>query len=155
MVEWLGLTERLTVPWLDDRPTEVTQDELISRLGTDSLGMLDRLVDAGLLKRRADGGFDVPSPALLDMLGELDRRGYRLGHLLEGGRRHPPPSGSGVDEVVNSSWPGWARVSDAATGRWSCRRPSMHYARSATTRAVLLIFEQEVKHLSAPRVGPR
>ena len=51
MVEWLGLTERLAVPWLDDRPTEVTQDELISRLGANSLGMLDRLVDAGVLEK--------------------------------------------------------------------------------------------------------
>ena len=144
VVEWLGLTERLAVPWLDDRPTEVTQDELISRLGADSLGMLDRLVDAGLLRRRAEGDFHVPSPALLDMLGELDRAGIDPDTSLKAAgviRRH---LAGGVDEVV--------QLIMARLGQGFGRRhgplelsQAVDALRPVATRAVLLIFEQEVE----------
>lgn len=69
VARWLGLSDRLTVPWSDDQPRAMDEAELTALIGDRSPGTLAALVDAGLVARREDapGTYDVASPGLLDV----------------------------------------------------------------------------------------
>jgi DNA-binding transcriptional MerR regulator len=68
---WLGLDEALRDPWTGDRPLDVSADELHRRLGGRSGRLREDLAGAGLIDKRDDGSFHLPSPALLDLAVRL------------------------------------------------------------------------------------
>jgi DNA-binding transcriptional MerR regulator len=67
---WLGVDATLQAPWSDDRPQVLTQTELVDVVGT-RRGVIGDLQDAGFVRRRADGNWDVPSPAMLRQAVDL------------------------------------------------------------------------------------
>ncbi len=67
--EWLGVDATLSAPWSDDRPSTMTQDELIAFVGRfsgDRPGVIGELHQASYVRPQSDGRWLVPSPALLD-----------------------------------------------------------------------------------------
>jgi DNA-binding transcriptional MerR regulator len=144
VVEWLGLTDRLAVPWSDDRPADLTDSELRNHLGKSAFELLDRLEEAGIVVRRGERRYHVPSPALLDMMRELDAAGIDPDTSFEAAatiRRH---LAAGIDEVVGllmgRAGHGFGRELDPV----SLTR-AIDAFRPIATRAVMLIFEQEVE----------
>jgi len=144
VVEWLGLTERLAVPWLQDRPADLTASELAAHLGKSRMEMLDQFIETGLVTRGAKGRFHIPSPELLDMVRELDDAGIDPDTSFEAAsviRRH---LASGVDEVVRllmqRAGHGFGRELDPVE-----LSKAIDAFRPIATRAVMLIFEQEVE----------
>jgi DNA-binding transcriptional MerR regulator len=144
VVEWLGLTDSLAVPWLDDRPADLSETELASHLGDTGLEILDGLVAADIVVRQPDRSFHVPVPALLDMIRELDGAGVDPDTSLEAAiviRRH---LAAGVDEVVHllmrRAGQGFARHLDPVD-----LTRAIDVFRPIATHAVTLLFEQEVE----------
>jgi len=144
VVEWLGLTERLAIPWSEDQSEELSQTDLSQRLGQSGLEVLDRLIETGVVTRMPGGCFHVSSPALLDMLGELDAVGIDPQTSIESAsaiRRH---LAAGIDEVVTliieRAGQGFGRQHEATE-----LMAAIDAFKPAATRAVLLIFEQEVE----------
>lgn len=75
--QWLGIGERLQVPWTDDRPVVLTEDELLDRFGRRP-GVLAELARTGLVERQGHSrpaSYVVPSPGLLDIAARLDAAG--------------------------------------------------------------------------------
>ena len=65
--DWLGVDAALRNPWVDDAPRSATLGEVHDLLGVRPHRLVGELVDSGLLERRADATFSIPSPALLDL----------------------------------------------------------------------------------------
>ena len=75
---WLGVDATLSAPWSDDKPKAVSQDELRKITVSAAPGAIGELQDAGYVRRRPDGRWDVPSPALLDLALQLNRAGIDI-----------------------------------------------------------------------------
>jgi len=78
VAEWLGVDATLRAPWSDDRPGSLTQDELVALVERESSGrpgVIGALHDAGYVEPSTDGGWNVPSPALLEQALRLERAG--------------------------------------------------------------------------------
>lgn len=87
--DWLGLGESLALPWTEDRPVVLGEDELAARIGDFPL---DALVDSGVVERRGDTMplvYFVPSPGMLDIavatirVGLDPEVGVRLRDLIQ------------------------------------------------------------------------
>lgn len=144
VVQWLGLTERLALPWLDDRPADAEAGELESRLGGASAELVARLVESGIVENVAPGRFHIPSPALLDMMMELDEAGIDPDTSIEAATRMRRHLAAGIDEVLllltRRSGRGFGRHLDPVE-----LSRAIDAFRPIATRAVLLMFEQEVE----------
>ncbi len=70
---WLGLSEKLTEPWSEDRATVVDAAELERLIGDRPDGTLASLVDVGLVERRDDapGSYFLRSQGLLEVALKL------------------------------------------------------------------------------------
>lgn len=82
---WLGVGERLQVPWSDERPTILTRDELIGRFDGGRPGLVSDLERAGIIRRETDSlpaSYLVPSPGLLDIGVRLDKAGIDVDTAL-------------------------------------------------------------------------
>ncbi|HUF99654.1 MAG TPA: MerR family transcriptional regulator [Ilumatobacter sp.] len=79
--EWLGVDATLSAPWSDDRPRTFDRDELITFVEQRTArhtGLLGELQDNGYVRVNDDGGWFVPSPALLASALELREAGIDL-----------------------------------------------------------------------------
>lgn len=73
--DWLGLGESLTLPWTEDHPVLLGEDDLLSRIGDIPL---DDLIANGVVERRADTMpvvYLVASPGMLDVAVAILRLG--------------------------------------------------------------------------------
>jgi DNA-binding transcriptional MerR regulator len=75
---WLGLDETLRAPWTDDAPRTLREDELHRLLANHGSITTAALLDADLVRESDDGGYTVPSPALLEIALRLDAAGIDL-----------------------------------------------------------------------------
>lgn len=67
--EWLGIDATLSAPWSDDRPSQVTHDELVAMIsdeGDAPKGVIAELHEAGYVEPQPGRTWMIPSPALLD-----------------------------------------------------------------------------------------
>lgn len=71
---WLGVDATLQAPWSDDRPQVMSHDDVVALVGA-RRGLIGDLQDAGFVHRRRDGGWDVPSPAMLHQALDLRAAG--------------------------------------------------------------------------------
>jgi len=65
--DWLNLGESLVLPWTEDHPVLLSEDDLLARIGD---APLDQLLASGLVERRGDTiplVYLVPSPGMLDI----------------------------------------------------------------------------------------
>jgi DNA-binding transcriptional MerR regulator len=78
--DWLGLDERLRMPWIDDDAQSMTRAQLVKILADHPHISIDALIDAGLV--RPDDGtpqrYVASSPALLHIALQLDAAGIDL-----------------------------------------------------------------------------
>lgn len=81
VAEWLGVDATLRAPWSDDRPGQLTREELatlVERESSGRPGVIASLHDAGYVEPATDGGWNVPSPALLEQALRLERAGVDI-----------------------------------------------------------------------------
>ncbi len=83
--EWLGLEDKLSAPWSNERARALDETEITELIGDRPAGTLAALVDAGLVERRDDPPktFLVPSPGLLEVGLRLFDSGIGLDVLAE------------------------------------------------------------------------
>jgi DNA-binding transcriptional MerR regulator len=75
---WLGVGERLQIPWNDERPVVLTAAELKKRFQVSRPGQLADLERTGMIRREGNSlpaSYVVPSPGLLDIGVRLERAG--------------------------------------------------------------------------------
>jgi len=75
---WLGVGDRLQVPWSDERPMMLTKDELLDRFQGGRPGLVADLERSGIIRRETDSvpaTYLVPSPGLLDIGVRLEKAG--------------------------------------------------------------------------------
>jgi DNA-binding transcriptional MerR regulator len=78
----LGVEQVLTMPWNDEDPAPVTLSRLREVFGpTFGVAEADRLVEIGLLQRHGQR-YQLPSPALLGVAGELVAAGLPLAAVM-------------------------------------------------------------------------
>jgi DNA-binding transcriptional MerR regulator len=73
--DWLGMGDQLQAPWSDDRPTVLSEADLLDRVGNRRPGILGELSRLGLIERQGNSRpamYIVPSPGLLDVNLQLD-----------------------------------------------------------------------------------
>jgi DNA-binding transcriptional MerR regulator len=68
VAHWLGLSDKLSEPWSEDRARAVDEAEINELIGDRPTGTLTALVDAGLVERREEAPhYYLPSPGLLEV----------------------------------------------------------------------------------------
>lgn len=77
--EWLGLEEKLAMPWSEDAPVVMSSDELNEALAGLPTGTLALTVEFGLVERRGDR-YLVQSPGMLQVLRQVHGAGVDV-HL--------------------------------------------------------------------------
>ena len=82
--EWLGLEERLTMPWSEDAPTVLSSEELGEALAGLPAGTLALTIEFGLVERRGDR-FLVQSPGMLQVLRQVHAAGVDVQLAAEAG----------------------------------------------------------------------
>jgi DNA-binding transcriptional MerR regulator len=76
----LQIRDELLEPWIDDRPTVMSEQEVLEVLGTDRTSVIDELVHYGVLETGADPSqIEVPSVATLDLTAQLMAAGASPG----------------------------------------------------------------------------
>jgi DNA-binding transcriptional MerR regulator len=84
----LALHRALLSPWLPPEPETMTGAELAARAGVpEDTGLVDRLVDLGLVERGEDGALRVLDPALLAAGLQVVALGVAPAELIEAQRR--------------------------------------------------------------------
>lgn len=74
--DWLRVGQQLLTRWSDDTPREISRAELRRLLGTaDAPGVIETLLEAGLVVKSRRGQFRIESPVLLEMLLRLEAAG--------------------------------------------------------------------------------
>jgi DNA-binding transcriptional MerR regulator len=79
--EWLGVDATLSAPWSDDRPTNVSHDELVTLISGNAeapKGVIGELHDAGYVEPLPGRTWVIPSPALLDHALRLREAGIDI-----------------------------------------------------------------------------
>ena len=84
LAAWLGLDAQLQVPWPEDRPVTVTEDELYELSGRRRAGLVATLVRGKLAERRGNVFF-VPSPTLLRIASRLEGAGVDVEAAVKAG----------------------------------------------------------------------
>lgn len=82
--EWLGLEERLTMPWSEDAPTVLSSEELNEALAGLPAGTLALTIEFGLVERRGDR-YLVQSPGMLQVLRQVHAAGVDVQLAAEAG----------------------------------------------------------------------
>jgi DNA-binding transcriptional MerR regulator len=79
----LSLKRVISTPFETDEPRVFTLEDLAERLGPDiPPNALEKAVELGLLIPVADGQYEAPAPALIDIAAEVVARGVPLDHAL-------------------------------------------------------------------------
>lgn len=154
VASWLGIDAVLRTPWSDDRPTNVTLEELRELVGDQTPGLLGQLQDAGYTRSNEDGTWTVPSPGLLDLALQLRSSGVDLevaGHIRDVLRKRLAKA---VAETVGYLVDEWK--ADLATGEGRDRLVStLETLRPVTGAMTGLILAQEVERALAELVTSR
>lgn len=76
----IGFHHVLTAPWTNEQPGSMTGAELLERFpeAAGAPALIEQAIELGLIVARDDGGYDVPSPMLIDAGTELVRAGIPL-----------------------------------------------------------------------------
>ena len=78
---WLGLSERFSDPWTEDRPLLLSAEELLGRYGGGRPGLLADLEAIGLIRRKGSGvrpSFLVETIGFVDAVVALEQAGIEL-----------------------------------------------------------------------------
>jgi DNA-binding transcriptional MerR regulator len=144
--DWLGLSDELRRPWVDDGPTTLAVEELQQRLAAHPRVDLGTLVEAGLVQA-PDGDPPcclVPSPALLDMALALDDAGIDVPisagavALLQNSLRGA--ADEVVDYFVERAGKGFAQSLHPQD-----LTPALDALRELSAEAVRLLYAQQVE----------
>lgn len=81
--EVLRFKHALAQPYSDEKPRQINLLELAEEWGTTDIGLLDRALKVGLVRRRDDGIFELTSPRLVQHGRELAKLGIGLEQQLE------------------------------------------------------------------------
>jgi DNA-binding transcriptional MerR regulator len=79
--EWLGIDATLSAPWSDDRPSQVTHEELVALISDDGAapkGVIAELHEAGYVEPQPGRTWMIQSPALLDHALRLREAGIDI-----------------------------------------------------------------------------
>jgi DNA-binding transcriptional MerR regulator len=79
--EWLGIDSTLSAPWSDDRPSQVSHEELVALIsdhGEAQKGVIAELHEAGYVEPQPGRTWIIPSPALLDHALRLREAGIDI-----------------------------------------------------------------------------
>jgi len=159
MRAWLGLDETLRAPWNDDEPHSLDAAGLRQLLANHGNITAAALQDAALL-REGDGGYTVPSPALLHIALQLDAAGIDLDTAVAAAtiirERLAPAAEQLVAHFAERVGRGFGR---AATPRDLAR--AFDVLRPLGVEAVRIVFGQEVQRAiralltgGSPQDGP-
>ncbi len=77
LAEWLGVEQQIKVPWANDQPRTMNEDELFELAGVRRPGLLGELSRSGLVQRHGEV-YLVSSPALLAIAMRLEAAGVDL-----------------------------------------------------------------------------
>jgi DNA-binding transcriptional MerR regulator len=99
--EWLGLEERLTMPWSEDAPTVLSSEELNEALAGLPAGTLALTIEFGLVERRGDR-FLVQSPGMLQVLRQVHAAGVDVA-ARGGSRRHHREARARADQRAGAA----------------------------------------------------
>ena len=83
---WLGLSERFSDPWTEDRPLLLSAEELLGRYGGGRPGLLADLEGIGLIRREGSGvrpSFLVETIGFVDAVVALEQAGIELSVSIE------------------------------------------------------------------------
>ena len=83
---WLGLSERFSDPWTEDRPLLLSAEELLGRYGGGRPGLLADLERIGLIHREGSGvrpSFLVETIGFVDAVVALEQAGIELSVSIE------------------------------------------------------------------------
>ena len=83
---WLGLSERFSDPWTEDRPLLLSAEELLGRYGGGRPGLLADLEGIGLIRREGSGvrpSFLVETIGFVDAAVALEQAGIELSVSIE------------------------------------------------------------------------
>jgi DNA-binding transcriptional MerR regulator len=79
--EWLGIDATLSAPWSDDRPSQVSHEELVALISDDGeapKGVIAELHEAGYVEPQPGRTWMIPSPVLLDHALRLREAGIDI-----------------------------------------------------------------------------
>lgn len=142
--QWLGLSDKLSAPWSEDRARVINDAEMAALIGERPSGTLAAILRAGLAERRADvpHTYLIGSPGLLDVALRLTDAGLSidvLEHLEPILRDSLRASAEGVvDDFVERGG------LDESGGEEALTR-ALDALRTFGTRAVSIIFAQEIE----------
>ncbi|MBM4363556.1 MAG: MerR family transcriptional regulator, partial [Deltaproteobacteria bacterium] len=142
--EWLGVGEQLRVPWSDDRPTVLSDAQLMETLGAAYRpGIVAELLRTGLIRREPGAVGDsyfVPSRGMLDLALRLGAAGIDVDagiHAQGILRKHLSRASDDLVDYFLS------RLQDAEGPEGIMR--SLDGLRAVAVDAVRLVFAQEVE----------
>lgn len=152
--DWLGLSDQLRRPWVEDAPSVVALQELQQRLTAHPRVDVDMLVELGLARPPTGEPLSclVPSPALLDMALALDAAGVDV------------PTSAGAVTLLQASLRGAAEevvdyfIEHAGEGFARSLRPedltpALDALRTLSAEAVRLLYAQQVERALRQRFG--
>jgi DNA-binding transcriptional MerR regulator len=154
--DWLGLDERLRVPWIDDDAQSLTHAQL-ERMIADhpSIATVDALINADLIRRDSSNPqrYVVTSPALLHIALQLDAAGIDLDTAAAAAtivrERLAPAAAELVSHFAERVGEGFGRL---ATPRDLGR--AFDVLRPLSIEAVRVIFGQEMQRALRDLVAP-
>ena len=142
--DWLGLDERLNRPWTSDESRVMTRAELEALFGPRPGRSVARLARLGLVRRLPNGGYKVPSSALLRVVVQLRHAGIDMDTAGTAGVLLRQSLSQAADRLVahfiaqvGKGFGGQGSADDVARG--------LDALRPLGTEAVQVIFAQEIE----------
>lgn len=152
--DWLGISDQLRRPWVDDGPSVVLLSDLQRRLAGHRALDVDLLVDVGLVRPPSGDPLScfVPSPALLDMALALDAAGVDVA-VSAGAVALLQTSLRGAAEEVVEYFIEHAGDGFARSLRPEDLTPALDALRTLSADAVRLLYAQQVERALRQRFG--
>lgn len=141
--QWLGLSDKLSTPWSDDRPRVVDEAELRALIGDRPDGTLGALLRAGLVERRDDaaGAYLIASPGLLEVAMRLVDAGLSIEVLTE----IEPILRAGMRDAAAGVVAHFAHQRTLEGGSEESLTRALDALRTHGANAVNIIFAQEIE----------
>lgn len=152
--DWLGITDELRRPWVDEGPAAIGVEDLERRLAAHPKVNVDMLVAVGLL-RPPDGDPPVcvvPSPALLDAALDLDAAGVDVPTSAGAAALLRQSLQRAADDVVDY-FIDHAGDGFAASTRPEDLNPALEALRRLSADAVRLLYAQQVERALRERLS--
>ena len=141
----LSLKRVISAPFETEAPQVYTLEDLAGRFGPDvPPDVLAKAIEVGLLIPLADGQFEAPAPALIDIAQEVVSRGVPLAHALavfvKVRERCEQIGREFVRLFLNDLWKPFA---DAGypDDRWRAVEESIERLRPLSSQAVLAVYQ--------------